>query len=615
MGKPNHAPPTNPNESAQEGEWQSANTTRNNRTRNGMVVGIAFVVTMVMVGWLWQMQEQEVPINIIGTPSATALATSLSTATANVARTVVPTRRTITRNIATPTPERYGILSLLQVEQMSPIQAGQPMTVRMQWRVGALPNIGLHHGLFSLKLVGPTGAELAHSHVASEGPMRGYRVGSVYSVLHTLDVPTHTIGGQYVLMAGISDLATGERWPALMDGQINADYQLKALQFLLPRKGWGALVWPVFNTTIQQGYGSQHPALDIQEEGGQPVFAAMRGCVVAPDPSKQDTLDYGDAVEIKRDGDSAAMDVRVRYAYLEALQVKIGDCVMPGDVIGEVAASPRSIRGDSKLRVEVLVNGQAQNPWDSFIPIAPALPRDIANTLMPKRYPLTLNAVQVAPLQPKAGEPITISWWFSGSANSVSVRVYDSDANHAADYLHSTPVGESQRGEKIMRGMNANRPPAAIGLLVDHTLLALVPLGAMALEAITQPFEHGSMIWLQGRQEIYVLYENGEMQRFVDHFAEGQPEAALATPPPAGKLQPQRRFGWVWRTNRNVRERLGWAQQAEQDYRACVRWLYPAGGAMKQPIYVTDPNGQVYQFGIDDGGWRYSPGLLGAQPC
>jgi len=491
---------------------------------------------------------------------------------------------------------------------MSPIQAGQAMKVRAYWRVGALPNVGLHKGLFSMQLIGPDGSAWAQSDVQSEGPMRGYRVGGVYAVDHVLDLPLQIGNGEFTLVASIADLATGERWPALMDGQANADYRLRALQFMLPRKGWGPMVWPVLSTSILRGFGAQLPAIDIQETEGQPVVAAMRGCVVL---SNQNALDYGNIVEIK--SDIEPMDVRVRYSFLSGLRVTAGDCVEQGEVIGAVADSDAT-QGATKLRVEVLANGQAQNPWDSLSPDPVTRSNDVARVPLPKRYPLTLNSVRVEPLQPKAGEPIKITWWFSGSANHVSIKVYDIDSNLEAEYLHSAAQVDSQRGEMTVRGISPKHAPSAVALSVDHVVLALVPLGASANDAAIQSFEHGSMIWLNGADEIYVLYENGELQSFVDHFVEGS-ETLPATPPPAGKLQPQRGFGWVWRTYSNVRERLGWALQVEQGYRACVRWLTITDVATKQPSYVTDPNGQVYQLGSDFRLWQYSPGLLGSQSC
>ena len=92
-----------------------------------------------------------------------------STRVNDSATSIVPTHDNGLPKILTPTPERFGVLSLLRVEQVSPIQVGQLMTVRASWRVGALPNVGMHQGLFTMQLIGPDGTEVAQSDVAPDG--------------------------------------------------------------------------------------------------------------------------------------------------------------------------------------------------------------------------------------------------------------------------------------------------------------------------------------------------------------------------------------------------------------------------------------------------------------
>ena len=72
-----------------------------------------------------------------------------------------------------------------------------------------------------------------------------------------------------------------------------------------------------------------------------------------------------------------------------------------------------------------------------------------------------------------------------------------------------------------------------------------------------QEFEGGSMIWLQG--PIYVLYSDGTFRRYDDTFVEGVDPETIGENPPAGRSEPRRGFGKVWRENADVRQRLGWA--------------------------------------------------------
>jgi serine/threonine-protein kinase len=78
-----------------------------------------------------------------------------------------------------------------------------------------------------------------------------------------------------------------------------------------------------------------------------------------------------------------------------------------------------------------------------------------------------------------------------------------------------------------------------------------------------QQFEHGTMVWRADTSQIYVFFSDGTWRSFADTFEEGDRESDPAFSPPAGKLQPIRGFGKVWRDNADVREKLGWAQAKE----------------------------------------------------
>jgi hypothetical protein len=84
-----------------------------------------------------------------------------------------------------------------------------------------------------------------------------------------------------------------------------------------------------------------------------------------------------------------------------------------------------------------------------------------------------------------------------------------------------------------------------------------------------QPFENGAMLWISRTtytQErlIYVLFNDGTFQQFDDTWRDGDPINGGLTPP-AGRYEPVRGFGKVWRegTGARVRERLGWATAPE----------------------------------------------------
>lgn len=98
--------------------------------------------------------------------------------------------------------------------------------------------------------------------------------------------------------------------------------------------------------------------------------------------------------------------------------------------------------------------------------------------------------------------------------------------------------------------------PSQLGCPVNGTLVVNLP-------AAVQAFERGTMIWVQGAPNIiYVLYNTGTYQRFVDTWQSGE-TAPIGEMPPPGFFEPLRGFGKVWRDNPTVKNGLGWAVAVE----------------------------------------------------
>jgi hypothetical protein len=102
-----------------------------------------------------------------------------------------------------------------------------------------------------------------------------------------------------------------------------------------------------------------------------------------------------------------------------------------------------------------------------------------------------------------------------------------------------------------------------------------------------QRFQNGLMIWSSLTNEIFIFYEDNEApqwQQVPDEFRDGDPERDdTLVPPAAGLVQPIRGFGRVWRDEPGVRDRLGWAVEAETAYSGTTQ----AG---------TDPEGEFIQY-------------------
>jgi murein DD-endopeptidase MepM/ murein hydrolase activator NlpD len=94
-----------------------------------------------------------------------------------------------------------------------------------------------------------------------------------------------------------------------------------------------------------------HQGLDISTEKGQPVYATADGTV----ESASYTGDYGNLIIIKH-----GFGLATRYGHLSRYNVKPGQQVKRGDVIGLVGSTGRAT--GSHLHYEILANGRLINP-------------------------------------------------------------------------------------------------------------------------------------------------------------------------------------------------------------------------------------------------------------
>jgi murein DD-endopeptidase MepM/ murein hydrolase activator NlpD len=94
-----------------------------------------------------------------------------------------------------------------------------------------------------------------------------------------------------------------------------------------------------------------HQGLDISTEKGKPVFATADGVV----ESTTYTGDYGNLLVLKH-----AFGLMTRYGHLSAYNVKPGQSVKRGTVIGYVGSTGRSTA--AHLHYEILANGKLINP-------------------------------------------------------------------------------------------------------------------------------------------------------------------------------------------------------------------------------------------------------------
>lgn len=161
-------------------------------------------------------------------------------------------------------------------------------------------------------------------------------------------------------------------------------------------------------------------------------------------------------------------------------------------------------------------------------------------------------------------------------------------------------------------------PPGGFGQLVLNRpdLLAAIgcPLGTppdtLALASAEQSFQGGAMIWLDDGPPgepgfIYVLYDNGTFQRFVDTYVEGEDPESGGETPPDGFFAPVRGFGKVWREQPTVRDTLGWATDLENGTTATVQ-NFDNGRMLALPTR-GDTVVLIYQGSPASGTWQSAP--------
>jgi len=114
----------------------------------------------------------------------------------------------------------------------------------------------------------------------------------------------------------------------------------------------GSFVWPATGR-ITQGYRFYHKAIDIANRGGGPILAADGGTVVGA--GWLDGYGYGNRVIIDHGNGFVTL-----YAHLSVIQVKAGQRVNRGDLIGRMGSTGRST--GTHLHFEIRQGGVLLNP-------------------------------------------------------------------------------------------------------------------------------------------------------------------------------------------------------------------------------------------------------------
>jgi hypothetical protein len=127
-----------------------------------------------------------------------------------------------------------------------------------------------------------------------------------------------------------------------------------------------------------------------------------------------------------------------------------------------------------------------------------------------------------------------------------------------------SPQPPANRFTTLWQGDTTFQPTLSCPLVMPSTV-------AMSI----QHFEHGLMVYVDYKgvyypyesnpRKIYVLYEDGSSESFIDYYFGDQyePTPPPLPTPPAGLQAPRLGFGKVWREKANVRQLLGFATAPE----------------------------------------------------
>jgi len=220
----------------------------------------------------------------------------------------------------------------------------------------------------------------------------------------------------------------------------------------------------------------------------------------------------------------------------------------------------------------------------------------------------TTNVQQVEP-----GGQVTLFWSVRGARNAIIYRI---DASGARGNLWNVPpdgnlpITISRRD----RGQATFLLSAGEGDLETTQQLSIplscpdpwffqpapdaCPAGpAEATSIIEEPFERGRMIYIQSRNRVYVLFNDGRTPAWLSFENKFNPAVDKASEesfvPPPDRFQPVGIIGFVWRGNDVVRNRLGLGTAAETQYDGFIQVVKNGD---KEDLYLNSADKSILQL-------------------
>lgn len=272
-------------------------------------------------------------------------------------------------------------------------------------------------------------------------------------------------------------------------------------------------------------------------------------------------------------------------------------------------------------------------PTSPLKPTFTPAPATETATRLPTQIGLEIEYFITNTSDPASSETLTLFWRINGAEEG---RIFRLDAEDERIQVWDVPaegrLTVSTRSEETPGEVARFLLQAEVNDSVAEEILE-IPLGCpffwffapaptfcpaappLPTFQVEQRFEAGLMIWVESRDEIYVMFNDGTLPAWItmpDNFQEGDAELDESLVPPPDRLQPRRGFGLVWRETPEVQQRLGWALAPEFGYDGMIQ---ASGVEETETITLRLLDGGILTLEPAGEGWAIlPPSAVGTPP-
>jgi hypothetical protein len=242
-----------------------------------------------------------------------------------------------------------------------------------------------------------------------------------------------------------------------------------------------------------------------------------------------------------------------------------------------------------------------------------------ANLDVPLQTALAIDHFTIAPDPATRGSNVTVAWDVKNATSftilpitpeGILGRALDTAPTAQGSVAYTLPDDYTDYAYFLLQARDANgvQKTAEYMLSIECPYINYhapeCPYRAWDEAVVWQPFEHGTMLWREETNDIFVMHSNGTVSYHEDTWQEETPIPTIDTPP-SGFLAPARGFGYLWATQASVRETLGWATAPEAAYTAHLETVRSSFGSHPDfDLYMTLADGSIAQFDGTMGLWE-----------